>query len=320
MPGFITHYICGQAALKAADQNVQKIIKPYEQFYNIGTQGPDIFFYYIPGLVFKPTLRDIGIHMHHHSFGDFMTNMLDTLFADEILANVKTRNLIFAYISGFLTHYALDAVAHPYVYSQTGIRKKTDKASVKIKYSVDHRKFETAIDSIMLNSLASKTPTNSKLWQLIKVDKNPANIIAETVSSAVSESYSRNIIPKDVYNAMRYMMNFTRAMQFFNGRKNRFKQLLENLTINESLFLNANVDFSVDYMNLEHVPWSIPGIETKNESFVELYNDALQQSSELIDSVWRCINGEISRQVLTAIIGDRSLSTGITADVSPVVI
>ncbi|MCL2015173.1 MAG: zinc dependent phospholipase C family protein [Defluviitaleaceae bacterium] len=317
MPGFITHYICGQAALKAASPDIQQIIKPYEQFYNIGTQGPDIFFYYIPGLVLKPTLRDIGIHMHHHSFGDFMANMLDVLFMEEITA--ETKNLLFAYISGFLTHYALDAIAHPYVYSQTGIRKTTDKPSVKIKYSVEHRKFETAIDSLLLNSLTGEKPQKCKLWQLIKVERNPATIIAQAMSSAVSESYNRNIIPQDVYNAMRYMMNFTRIMQFFNGRKKRFKQLIENLTISENLFFGTAAT-AIDYMNLAHIPWSIPGTETKNDSFVELYNDALQQSIELTTALWRCVNGEISRQVLAAIIGDRSLSTGITADTSPVVI
>ena len=319
MPGFITHYISGQAALKTVNPEAQKVILSYQQFYNIGTQGPDIFFYYIPGLL-KRHLRDIGIQMHKHHFGDFIASMIDIMLIEQLPE--YTRNLLFAYISGFLTHYALDATAHPYVYSKTGIRQKGDKAKA-IKYSVNHRKFETAIDVLMLDLMSSKKPSDYKLWELIRVDHDPAQLVARAMSASIRETYDRNVSPKDVYKAMTYMVSVTRVLQSRKGRRKRFMELIENLVLGENVVSSIvhmqNVTDGVDYMNVGHSPWHIPGMEEKSESFVELYNVAIQESFLMIDTLWRCLNGEVPREKLALVLGDRSLSTGFAPDASVIV-
>ena len=319
MPGFITHYICGQAILKNLDSDAQKMIAPNTQFYNIGTQGPDIFFYYIPGLI-KKRSRNIGIQMHKQDFGDFISHMIDIMTFKQ-LSDYK-RGILFSYISGFLTHYALDATAHPYVYSKTGVRKKGDKAKA-IKYTVNHRKFETAIDVLMLKLMSSKKPSDHKLWELIRVDGDPAKVVAGAMSASIRETYQRNVNPKDVLKAMDYMVTITRLLQSAKGRRKRLMELIENLVIGEHLFSSIihmqNVTDGVDYMNLGHLPWNTPGSEEKTDSFVELYHEAVSEGHEMIDTVWRFMNGEVSWDKLTIVLGNRSLSTG-TAPEQTVVI
>jgi len=316
MPGFITHYICGQAILNTVDSDAKKMIKPYQQFYNIGTQGPDIFFYYLPGLI-RRNSRGIGIQMHKSHFGPFILNMIDIMKAPELPDS--TRSLLMAYISGFLTHYSLDATAHPYVYSKTGIRQKGDKAKA-IRYSVNHRRFETAIDVLMLNLMSSKKPSDYKLWELIQVERDPAMIVAEAMSASIKEAYERTISPKEIYKAMIYMVNLTRVLQSATGRRKRFMELLENLTIGENVISSIihmqKVTDGVDYMNMEHSPWSIPGLEAKTESFLELYQEAVQEGTLMIDTMLRCVKGEVSRDKLAITLGDRSLSTGFAPDPS----
>ena len=319
MPGFITHYICGQAVFNTVDLSAQKMIVPYKQFYNIGTQGPDIFFYYIPGLL-KKDLRDLGIQMHKHLFGSFMSRMIDIMTIEQL--RESTRSLLFSYVSGFLTHYALDAAAHPYVYSKTGVRQKGDKAKA-IKYSVNHRKFETAIDVLMLKLMSSKKPSDHNLWELIKVDRDPARIVAGAMSASIRETYTRNVSPKDVFKAMSYMTNITRILQSRTGRRKRFMELIENLIIGEHLVSSIihmqEVSDGVDYMNMGHSPWNVPGTEAKTESFVELYNTAIFDASQMIDAMRRCVDGEISKDKLAVVLGDRSLSTGFAPDPSVIV-
>jgi len=319
MPGFITHYICGQAVLKAVNPKVQEMILPYQQFYNIGTQGPDIFFYYLPGILLKRHLRDIGIQMHKHHFGAFMANMIDIMAAEELPNAEAARPLLLAYISGFLTHYALDVSAHPYVYSKTGVRQKGDTARA-IKYSVNHRKFETAIDVLMLDLMSSKKPADYKLWELIRVDYDPAQIVSGAVSASIQGAYGRNVRSKEVYRAMQYMVSITRMIQSRNGRRKRFMELIENLTIGDNLFSSIihmqEVSDGVDYMNMERNPWKIPGTEEKTDSFVELYNGAISESINMIDTLWDCMNGQIPREKLTATLGDKSLATGFAPDPS----
>ncbi|MCL2399215.1 MAG: zinc dependent phospholipase C family protein [Defluviitaleaceae bacterium] len=319
MPGFITHYICGQAVLNTVSSDTQKMIRPYQQFYNIGTQGPDIFFYYLPGLLKKNT-RDIGIQMHKHHFGAFISHMIDYMLQDNLPEDA--RSLMLAYISGFLTHYALDATAHPYVYSKTGMRKKGDKAKA-IKYSVNHRKFETAIDVLMLELMSSKKPSDYKLWELIQVAHDPAQVVATAMSSSISKAYDREINAKDVYKAMRYMVRLTKILQSGKGRRKRLMELIENLTIGDHLFSSIihmqQISDGVDYMNIKKSPWNLPGIpekKEKNDSFVELYHDSIQQSVHMIDTLWRCMSGEVSRDKLALTLGDRSLATGFTPDPS----
>ena len=316
MPGFITHYICGQAALSATIPDVQKMIRPYQQFFNIGTQGPDIFFYYLPGLLKKHS-RSIGGQMHKHQFGGFISHMIDIMMIERLPDT--TRSLLFSYISGFLTHYALDATAHPYVYSKTGVRKKGDKTKA-IKYSVDHRKFETAIDVLMLDLMSSKKPSDYNLWELIRVERKLARMVAGAMSASVRETYDCNISPKDVYKAMAYMVNITRIIQSRKGRRKRFMELIENLTIGDHLVSSIihmqQVSDGVDYMNIGKVPWNVPGTEEKNESFVELYHEAVQESTHMINTLWHCMNGEVSREDLKLVLGNRSLSTGFAPDPS----
>ena len=314
MPGFITHYICGQAALNAAESDMQKMIRPHQEFYNIGTQGPDIFFYYLPGLL-KKHVRDVGIQMHKHSFGSYMSNMIDVMMTEK----GESKDVLLAYICGFLTHYSLDATAHPYVYSKTGVRKKGDTARA-IKYSVNHRKFETAIDVLMLNLLSSKKPADYHLWELINIDENRAQSVAKALSLSIQSTYNRNVCQKDVYKAMTYMVNITKIIQSKTGRRKRLMELIENLTIGEHLFSSIihmqKVSDGVDYMNIGKSPWNVPGTEEKTDSFVELYHEAVEGSAIIFNSLWRYMNGEISRDKLLITLGNRSLSTGFAPDPS----
>jgi len=315
MPGFITHYICGQAVLNAAPPELQAIIKPYRQFYNIGTQGPDIFFYYLPGLL-KRRLRDIGTKMHKAHFGTFISSMIDIM---EDADDAVEKPLLTAYICGFLTHYVLDATAHPYVYSKTGVRKKGDIARA-IRFSVNHRKLETAIDILMLDLLSSKKPADYKLWQLIQVDRGLAQTVSGAVSHSVGEAHGRYVSAKEVCNAMTYMVHITRLLQSRTGRRKKFMELIENLTIGENLVTSLihmqEVNDGVDYMNMAHNPWGVPGTEEQTDSFVELYQKAVQDGIVMLGTLWACMKGEVSRDKLAVTLGDRSLSTGFAPDPS----
>lgn len=74
MPAILTHYIAGQAVLNSLAPQISRKIRPCEQLYNLGTQGPDIFFYYIPGAMRKHT-RGIGSYMHQNDLGHFLVQM-----------------------------------------------------------------------------------------------------------------------------------------------------------------------------------------------------------------------------------------------------
>ena len=66
MPGFTTHYILGMKAFNDLPSNPLKhIISKYRWLYQLGLQGPDMFFYNIPILRHRD-YRNVGSYMHEH--------------------------------------------------------------------------------------------------------------------------------------------------------------------------------------------------------------------------------------------------------------
>ena len=64
MPGFTTHYILGMKAYNDMPSGQLKfIIAKYRWLYQLGLQGPDMFFYNIPILRHRD-YRNVGSYMH----------------------------------------------------------------------------------------------------------------------------------------------------------------------------------------------------------------------------------------------------------------
>ncbi|MDR1539094.1 MAG: zinc dependent phospholipase C family protein [Clostridiales bacterium] len=315
MPGFITHYICGEATLNILSPDIQTTIRNNRQLYNVGCQGPDMFFYYLPGLI-KKNLRNLGVDMHKTNFRLFVSGLIDGL--DEA-ADEESQSLVFSYLSGYLSHYTLDYHAHPYVYYKSGFQVKGDKTP-RLRYSVYHRNFETAIDVLMLKLMSSEKPSDKKLWQLIKADEKHARAIAALLSKAIGSAYNRNITSKEVFSAMRYMVNLTRLLQSKKGKRKRLMELAEDLTIGEHAFSSIihmqEIKDGIDYLNMHKNPWFMPW-DDQNEltsSFAEMYNFAVSRGAKLITKTRQYMEGTLSREKLLDSIGNRSLASGMDCD------
>ena len=85
MPGFTTHYILGMKAYNDLPNNQLKyIIAKYRWLYQLGLQGPDMFFYNIPVLRHRD-YRNVGSYMHEHHIQEFFVCYL------QHLSEVKSR-------------------------------------------------------------------------------------------------------------------------------------------------------------------------------------------------------------------------------------
>ena len=78
MPGFTTHYILGMKAFNDLPSNPLKhIISKYRWLYQLGLQGPDMFFYNIPILRHRD-YRNVGSYMHEHHVNLFFDVYLNS--------------------------------------------------------------------------------------------------------------------------------------------------------------------------------------------------------------------------------------------------
>ncbi|MCL2397114.1 MAG: zinc dependent phospholipase C family protein [Defluviitaleaceae bacterium] len=310
MPGLITHYICGQKVLAGLPAEIAANIEGHRKLFNIGCQGPDIFFYHAAALL-KKEQRGVGRRMHNESVGRFMRAMA----AGVAQASTADRDAAFAYFCGFLAHYALDCAAHPYVYYCTGFLREGEKGR-GLKYKEYHIRFETAIDVLLLEMFAGKKPRDARLWKLIEVDKKEARQTAELVAGAINGTYDVDMRGKDVLSAMANMVLFMCATQSNMGLRKRLlgaaEQAFLRAKIITGLIHPQTIDDGTDCLNQGHRLWREPWDEASErvESFVQLLEAAVAEAAVFIQVLWEYAQGTLPLESFLGRVGDRSFTTG----------
>jgi len=286
MPGFLTHYLAGQAVQARLGDAV--IIAPaHQQLFTLGAQGPDIFFYYAPGFL-RARSRNVGSVIHEADFGPFFMHM----------ARYTRQETLFAYLSGFLTHFAVDVAAHPFVNAHCA-----EENATSIQAAAHHRSYETALDVLMLARQTGQKPADICQWQLINAPAMQRQIAAIAFSKGVQAIYNRPLQPQDVYHAMGHMVRNTRLLASAGGRRKKIAAFIENALVGAPI-LSAMVHPQTitdgrDYLRLEEA-----------DNFPAIFDRAVAHAAELIRALHAYRGKEITRHELTARIGNYSLATG----------
>ena len=118
MPTTYTHYRFGRDVYKRLPVQIQDIIRSHGGLYNLGLHGPDLLFYY--KVYQKNVVNQTGFSMHDKPAMEFFQQAAEVL-QKRLPRHPKQAPLSFltsakyAYIFGFLCHFALDSNCHPYV-------------------------------------------------------------------------------------------------------------------------------------------------------------------------------------------------------------
>lgn len=110
MPACYAHYRFGREALPNLPANARQCIQRFRRMYDMGLQGPDIFFYSWNPLS-KVKGPDLARTFHRQSGQEFFTRACTQ--ADTEAAQ--------AYLYGLLGHYCLDSICHPFVHRMVEI-------------------------------------------------------------------------------------------------------------------------------------------------------------------------------------------------------
>jgi len=307
MPALITHYLGGKTALEAICPKIREYIAPMTNLFNLGTQGPDIFFYYISGFITK-RISGVGTQMHNQDLGRFFMHMADSI---KDARSPSQKRIVFAYTAGFLAHYAMDAATHSYVYAQT-----YNSLEPKLKESTRHRDYEAVIDVLMLRHMQDMQPGDLDQAKLITPDDVHKKAAAMAMAGAIRDVYGRDIYPWDVYRAMGQMAGFTHCLESKTGKRKSLLGMAETVVVGSKIISalihkQAALD-DHDYLNLSKSPWQAPWDEdnVRNESFLELFDLAVADAAKMIHALYAYIRDELSKEQLAAKIMNRSLKTG----------
>lgn len=316
MPGFITHYVFGKEGFKEFEEgSVKEAVRKHRHAFNIGLQGPDIFFYF-PAYVLI-SKKNLGTIMHRWEVNPFFKEMLDFILKS---APVE-REILIAYAAGFLGHQALDSSTHPYVYYFTDYREG-EKG-----YFARHAKFETDIDYYMSKRYLKMDAYYFDMASSVNLETREYKVIGEAISAICSKLYRvrRN---KYVYGMV--VRGFSTEISLFkdaSGNKTKILSRLEKLVMGNEhftpLIIRKNHRLTnQDILNNKGKEWSNywdNKLKSK-QGFLELFQNAKKRYIITIAAFENCINvTEIQelyqkkyKEEFMKKIGNKSYRTGLT--------
>lgn len=312
MPALLTHFLCGNAMLELIENNqIKNSILNHRNVFNLGTQGPDIFFYYGAWPWSKSNgIKELGDRMHKEKTGEFISEALKyALRSDE-----ASRDVLTAYMCGYLCHYVLDCHTHPYIFYKSGFVRKGE--TYISKYTCYHRMFETALDVLMLAHELGKKPPEFKAFIHISIPRKTSLLIGDMYSEVLGKVYNADINPKLVCRAIADMTRIAAVLRDKTGAKkvliSNIEEGLGRLPMFSSMILPLEVKDSLDYLNSSNSAWYLPWDDSLvlTSSFTEGFEAASMESKKLTETILRYMTGDQDLESVMALIGNRSFSTG----------
>lgn len=292
MPGFASHYLFGQESLSHLKEDREfHTLSLHPHAFNLGLQGPDVFYYYLPAWLLYD--KNIASHIHGEASLQFFIAMLD---ARNKLSKHSNRVIADAYICGFLGHYTLDTYCHPYIFARTHHLQNKDRNGGLYDFG-RHVFLETGIDQEMISHFLHCKPTDFRPGDTIALSPKERHVIAKVLAFAIAKVYPDAAMPKwQIRGACRAMKIESRLMHDPSGIKKRIVRRLEAIFVKVpviSPMLPSDTVYaykdSCNYKHkLWHNPWN-PEID-RTESMYDLFTIAAPTFVDRIHAYFGAVN------------------------------
>lgn len=319
MPGFLNHYLFGENVYNGfKNTKLKQYITEHRELFNLGTQGPDIFFYYLPCNL--SSKKKLGNVMHSNHTNLLFRNMMDVLHAER---DPDKQRVGLAYLGGLLCHYMLDSRTHPYIYYRTALEGKSTIAN-----GANHISFETVMDNNMLMEVHQKVPSQVKLHKFISASKDELRTASDYLSDTLLHTFpdANYALPGFVNKAMHAMIREVRLLQDRTGIKRGVLKGIEFITVRVPI-VSGMVPIDqphpeLDSLNMNCSTWEnpfCPERRKRTDSFPMMFYAAasetipiLEQLSQLFEC--KSTNYALKRDQLLKKIGNLTYNTGLDSD------
>ena len=200
---------------------------------------------------------NIGNRIHNERVMDFFR----ALFTGRcMLKSRKNRQIADAYINGFMAHYILDCIVHPYIYYRT--KSLDHPAAASYDFGI-HVFLETDIDNAVLYHETGKKPTADTPWKTIDLSPKEKSVIAFLLNEAI-----HNVFPEQpmtfgqVIGAINSIYTEQMLMHDPKGKRKMGLRYAEQAFIGHAVISpmvpNDNFEKYEDPCNLNHKKWRNP--------------------------------------------------------------
>lgn len=269
MPYNFTHALVGLIALQQSSEAVADLARRYRAEFLIGTMGPDPYFG--DGMP-KPLF---------HKSGLILAQKLHVLDGRALLAAMlplADSDAKRAYVLGFLCHFLLDTIAHPYIEARFE--------------GVAHTPSEIQSDLMMTDRIAFPgVPEKPRIFyhthHLSELDALHAQLSSELFSMETGGAFARGFRKWILVNTISYDP-CNRKLRFFSCVE-RMLHIPGKLTG----FLVARHPDPNDRLNLSRSEWRAPWDKetVRTESFPELFVRACSEAPGLMNAALAAMTG-----------------------------
>lgn len=326
MPDIWTHIIFGEEVIAGLDNLEVDWIEGRENFYRFACQGPDFFFYY----KFLPWQNNEGLEMvghriHNEIGGQFVHHgirylknvkdglqRMDRYDGKKYLQNSYYQSLT-VYMIGLITHYAMDAIAHPYIFHKTGVYLPDNLHTHQ--YKGNHKVLEEIIDSILLWEKWGLKAHKEPVYTWIQFNKLPDSFYSfyqHLVNKLFKISLSKEALNQSYQDMIRAWKLFYDPYGIKVGLFKVLKKVTFGNVQFDYFFYPRKIDEAIDYLNRVNGEWCHPldRDEIHDESFDQLWDKAKKLARMWIRSMFAYLEGEIDYKQLLNMIPTLSFSTG----------
>lgn len=220
-----------------------------------------------------------------------------------------------AYWMGFLAHYALDSIAHPYIHYYAGMHTMEEPQQNGEKYN--HKLLENIIDFLLSENFAHIS--NIPQYQYMILPSNPASLkpVYKNVAEVILAVYDDIILPDIILESVIDMKKVVRLMHDPNKTKRPLFLMVEKLIGKPNYITSAaypaSLDESIDYLNLQHKVWLHPCDDsiTYDKSFLDLFEQAVRYTTELMVFAWEASTSLERHLRFMKHLGEKSYETGL---------
>ncbi|CAM3614824.1 zinc dependent phospholipase C family protein [Erysipelothrix urinaevulpis] len=289
------------------ESQVRDAIAKHPKAFLLGSNGPDMLFYYnvFPWQDQKlnAIVADYGHAVHTRNINDFYNHALKFIQSTK---DDKRKNVLIAYVAGHFLHWSLDSLAHPFVFYRSG------PLSGKSKYW--HYRYESMLDALMVTYVKRKDMASLKAYRFVDVDDYEKRVISFFYQQMLSDVFGIYTKPETVASAI---TSFKSILKFLYDPHNLFTPLVESLENKmaepwafSSHIVNSKIDAKYDVLNLKKEPWSNPtDIEdVSTMSFIELYDYSVKLGVLLLHEFSLALAGE--RDSFDDLLENRQYDTG----------
>lgn len=295
MPATVTHAFFSLDVWNKLDKKDQLLEKDNLIKLKMFSQSMDpMMFYNIESFRRGKTMRKFQYYFHTTDTQKFFIHLCRYIKDHNLNKNPE----ILAFLYGFICHYVLDSITHPYIIYKSGVMDKKKKETYR--YNQLHAYMETFLDCEVIRKKTNKNPYKFRLDQFC-FDNQPFSLeLNSLIDSVFYDVFKLNNMSKIYFQSLRQMKRFLRRYRYDQFGVKLFGYQIIDLFTSRSTFKFKALSYHYpdqyrDYfLNYSHSIWYNPVNPnfSSHDSFFDLYDQAVKEACFIIQKVNLYLNGK----------------------------